>query len=521
MRSLLICSFAFLFTLPVFAEVTLPKFFSDNMVLQRGSEVAVWGGGAEPNESVTVTFGGQTKRARANKGGYWMVRLDPMPASHEGRTLAVNGSVRFENILVGDVWLCSGQSNMEWTVRGTLNSKEEIAAANFPSIRHIKIQRQTDALPQRDPQQVVGWDVCQPDKVSNFTAVGYYFARAIHQELKVPIGIVNSSWGGTVIQPWTAPEGFHMVPELARISAKIKAADPAFETGKEAYLKALEKVDLWRAEAKEAVARGVRPEAMPEMPLIASGGRVPTYVYNAMIHPLTPFAIKGAIWYQGESNGEESISYYHKMKALILGWRKVWNHQGDLPFYFVQLANFKQSPDTPEGGDGWAPLRDAQLKTLELDKTGMVVAIDIGNPKDIHPKNKQDVGKRLALWALADTYSKDVVPSGPLFDRMTTEGNKIRIHFKYAGSGLMVGRKEGLEPTREIPGGQLKEFAIAGKDKVWHWADVVIEGDAAVVSSSKVAKPVAVRYAYRMNPEGANLYNIEGLPASPFRTDNW
>lgn len=519
-RFLQSCFLVFLCAGSVSAGVTLPKFFTDNMVLQRDRKVAVWGW-AKPQEEVRVAFGGQTKSARADSLGNWKVHLDPLPASHEGRVLVVNDSLRIGNVLVGDVWLCSGQSNMEWTLRGALNAKQEVAAADHPAIRHIKIERQMGDLPRADVRQVKGWDVCQPDKAGEFTAVGYFFARALQDELKVPIGLVNSSWGGTVIEPWTPPAGFYQVPEMAPLAAKIRSADPSTDEGKQAYRKALEEVDLWLPQAKSALARGERPPMIPVMPSLGSGGRVPTTLYNEMIHPLSPMAIKGVIWYQGESNDADGMAYLPKMKALIKGWRAVWNHEGDLPFYFVQLANFKNSTDAPAGGDGWAPLREAQRKALELDHTGMAVTIDVGEAGDIHPKNKQDVGRRLARLALADAYGRNIVPGGPLFEKITIQGNRIRVHFKHAGSGLMVGRKDGLEPVREVAGGVPKEFAVAGDDKAWYWADAAIEGDTVVVSSKNVASPVAVRYAYRMKPAGANLYNKEGLPASPFRSDEW
>lgn len=519
MRTLTISLLVLLQALSASAAVSLPKFFSDNMVLQRDRQVAVWGW-ADPQQEVTVAFDGQTKQTRADDKGTWMVRLDPMPASHQARTLVVNGSLRFENVLVGDVWVCSGQSNMEWNIRRGLNPDEEIAAANHPSIRHIKIERQAGGVPKSDVRQVKGWDVCHPDKAGDFTAVGYFFARMLHQELDIPIGILNSSWGGTPIEPWTPPEGFDQVPELAATAATIRVTDPATEEGKLAHRKALQEVNQWLPHAIDAVERGERPAAMPTMPALGTGGRVPTTIYNEMIHPLTPMTIKGCIWYQGESNESDGIHYLPKMEALITGWREVWGRK-DLPFYFVQLASFKKSPDAPAGGDGWAPLRDAQRKTLKLDHTGMAVAIDVGDPKDIHPKNKQDVGVRLARWALADAYGKNIVPSGPLFDRISIDGNRVRVHFNHVGSGLMVARKDGLEPAKETPAEPLKHFAVAGEDKVWHWANATPDGATVVVSSSEVPNPVAVRYAYRMNPEGANLYNKEGLPASPFRSDEW
>ena len=261
------------------------------------------------------------------------------------------------------------------------------------------------------------------------------------------------------------------------------------------------------------------PPTFPENPLANPGN--PMSIYNGMIYPLAPYAIKGALWYQGESNGGESDEYYYKMRALIGGWRKIWN-QGGFPFYFVQLANFQQPNDNPEGGDGWAKIRMAQVKALTIPHTGMATIIDIGDGPDIHPKNKFDVGERLALWALHNDYGKSsVVVSGPLYKSITVEGSKIRVAFDHVGHGLMAGKKTGLAPTQEEVGAKLKRFAVAGTDKKWFWADALIDGRTVVVSSPMVPAPLAVRYAFTMNPEGANLYNREGLPASPFRTDEW
>jgi sialate O-acetylesterase len=258
------------------------------------------------------------------------------------------------------------------------------------------------------------------------------------------------------------------------------------------------------------------------MPGPGPGVGEPTRLYNGMIAPVVPYAIRGALWYQGESNGGEGATYLHKMSALVGGWRQVWS-EGDFPFYYVQLANFQQSdPSKPAGGDGWANLREAQLKALVIPNTGMAVIIDIGDAANVHPKDKQDVGKRLALWALAGTYGKkDLVFSGPLYKSHAIAGNKIRIAFDHVGGGLIVGEKRGLAPVAEVKDGKLKWFAIAGEDNVWHWADAVIDGPTVVVSSAEVANPVAVRYAFAMNPEGANLYNKEGLPASPFGMTDW
>jgi sialate O-acetylesterase len=284
----------------------------------------------------------------------------------------------------------------------------------------------------------------------------------------------------------------------------------------------LKNVESWIAKTRSSLAAGTGVTNAPTTPGFTNGGQ-PTAIYNSMVHGLAPYGVRGALWYQGESNGSEGVSYFHKMQALVNGWRKVWG-QGDFPlyFYFVQLADFQQPNDNPAGGDGWAKLREAQLHSLKIPHTGMAVITDVGAANDIHPRNKQDVGHRLALWALRDVAKKDVVPSGPLFKEIKVESSAIRVHFEHAANGLIVGaRKKGLEPTQEVKDGTLKRFAIAGEDKQWYWADAKIDGDTVVVSSKEVSQPVAVRYGFTMNPEGANLYNKEGLPASPFRSDDW
>jgi sialate O-acetylesterase len=502
------------------AEVRLPHVFGNNMVLQQGMPVPVWGW-ARAGEKVTVRFGDQTQTATADARGNWQVRLEALTADKKPRELTVVGenSVTFKDVLVGEVWVCSGQSNMEWTVNGVLNATAEKAAAEYPTIRQIKIPLTHAGQPQADVNGQ--WAVCSPATVGGFTAVGYFFAREVAQALDVPVGLVNTSWGGTRIEPWTNPAGFRAVPELMKMSPyqRIDEWDLTKEAGKAKYRAYLAQVKEWLPRAEAALDAGTNIPPLPTQPGPGSDHQQPTRIYNAMVHPLIPYAIRGALWYQGESNGGEGVEYFWKMQALIGGWRKVWG-QGDFPFYYVQLANFQRSnPDNPAGGDGWARLREAQTMALRVPHTGMAVIIDIGAANDIHPKNKQDVGKRLALWALAKDYKRGGVYSGPLYKSHTVEGNKIRISFEHTGTGFMVGAKKGLEPTKEVPDGKLKGFAIAGKDNKWQWADAVIDGNTVVVSSAGVPEPVAVWYAFAMNPEGANLYNKEGLPAAPFRTD--
>jgi sialate O-acetylesterase len=502
-----------------FADVKMPTVFGDNMVLQRDRAIPVWGW-ADPGEAVTVTFAGASATATTKPDGTWRVDLSAQGANATAEKLTIKGknTITISNILVGDVWVCSGQSNMEWSVAASAQPKEEAAVANFPLIRHIKIDR----VPADQPQTHFKgqWQVCAPNTVMGFTAVGYYFGRRLHQELNVPIGLLNTSWGGTRIEPWIPPAGFRLVKDQKFATdtlKRIEVADPKSAAGKQRYSQAVKDVEKWLVDAKLKLNVGKAPGPMPTLPTIGRSHQDPTRLYNGMVAPLIPFAIRGAIWYQGESNGGESMTYYHKKHALVKGWRELWG-QGDFPFYWVQLANFRGDNKQPQGGDGYAKIREADRLALDLPNTGMATITDIGDTKDIHPKNKQDVGKRLAQWALAKEHKRPIVPSGPLYKEAKVEGNKIRISFDHVGGGLIVGEKKGLAPTAVVPGGKLQRFAISADEKTWVWADAVIDGSTVVVSSPEIAKPVAVRYAYSGNPLGANLYNKEGLPASPFKT---
>ena len=506
-----------------FADVRLPKVFSDHMLLQRGLQAPVWGW-ADPQESITVSFAGQEKRATADVAGRWMIRLDPLEANDQGQTLTVigNNRVQIQDVLVGDVWICSGQSNMEWAMNAVIDSAQEIEAAKHDGIRLFDVPGHTTSPLPKEDLPGGRWQRCSPQSVRGFSAVGYFFGREFHQQTGVPVGLIGTNWGGTRIEPWTPPVGFRLVPELSSLATAVDRFDPATEAGKQTWKGYLGSVRAWADAAETSLDRESRFNLPPSAPGFNHGG-APTAIYNSMVNGLVPYGLRGALWYQGEANGAEGIEYHHKMRALIGGWREVWN-QGEFPlyFYFVQLADWQQPNDNPEGGDGWARIREAQRRTLEVKHTGMAVITDIGNAKDIHPRNKLDVGKRLARWALRDVAGKEIVVSGPLYREMQIEGDRIRVGFDHVGTGLMVGkRKQRLEPTEEVPGGSLKRFAIAGEDKVWHWAKAEIEGESVVVSSPEVPKPVAVRYGFSMNPLGANLYNREGLPASPFRTDAW
>jgi sialate O-acetylesterase len=501
-------------------ELKLANVFTDHMVLQQQMPIRVWGW-ATPGKEIEVSLGNDATsgkgQATAAADGKWFVEMKPLEADGKPMTLSVKGdggAVELKDILMGEVWICSGQSNMEWSVKASGDAKKEIAAADFPMIRMFDVPQHVEQdTPQADAQKSQ-WLVCSPKTVENFSAVGYFFGRELYKELKVPIGLVGSNWGGRKIEPFTPPEGFAAVPQLADVHAAIKKLDPRTSEGKavrEAYVK---QVDEWLRAAKQSLAKGEGFGTVPQLNLPAPAGA--TRIYNGMVAGLTPLTMRGAIWYQGESNAGDGLKYDFLKEALVKGWRSVFKNEG-LSFYWVQLANFQQPSDDPAGG-GWGPVREGQRRALRLPKTGMAVIIDIGTAGNIHPPNKQDVGKRLALWALANDYGKKLVFSGPLYKSHVVEGSKVRVSFDHVGGGLMVGRKNGTAPTEEVQGGEVAEFALRDKDGKWHWAQAAIDKGDVIVWSEKVTEPTAVRYAYQSNPAKANLYNKEGLPASPFTT---
>jgi sialate O-acetylesterase len=636
------------------AEVHLPAIIGDNMVLQQGTKVRIWGS-ASPNENVTVTFQNKSSKAVAGAQGHWEVLMGPFKAGGPSE-LTVKGTnvLTIKNVLVGEVWLCSGQSNMEWPLMNAANGADAVAQANYPEIRLFTVEKRTSATPLDDVQG--RWVVTTPAEAAHFSAVGYFFGRELYQRLKVPIGLIHSSWGGTPAEAWTSHEALLSSPELKPILDHYESSLNALPQTKEAYARALaaweeknlyidsgnkgealgyanpatatdgwSKMDLpkqfetagllidgavwfrktvdlpasWsgkdlalnlppiddydttyfngtkigatgretpnsymvprkytvpgslvHAGANTIAVRvfdsageggfgggpmSIGPAGSGESQVISLRGawdykvelalepkhpdwstrpeavgvsnqNNPSVLYNAMIAPLVPFAIRGVIWYQGESNAGRAYQYRTLFPIMIRNWRSAWGRE--LPFYFVQLANWHAHKAEPDESD-WAELREAQLMTLREPQTGMAVIIDIGDENDIHPRNKLDVGRRLAAWALAGTYHQKVIPSGPLFERFTIEGDKVvRIKFKY-GDGL-----------KTIDGGPVKGFAIAGADRRFVWANARIEGDTVLVWSPDVSKPVAVRYGWADNPV-VNLYNKAGLPASPFRTDDW
>ncbi|MFZ2643042.1 MAG: sialate O-acetylesterase [Verrucomicrobiia bacterium] len=492
---------------PASANVKLPHVFGSHMVLQRDQALPVWGW-ADPDEQVSVQIGDQpTVTATANKAGEWSVTLPKMAAGGPfTMKIAGKNTVTLEDVLVGEVWLCSGQSNMEMVVASCVNAQQEIAAANHPRIRTIKVPKLTASVPAKDfPGE---WQVCSPETAGGFTACGFFMARELQKKLNVPIGLINSSWGGTRIEPWTTPAGFAQVPTLVDIQQKIAKADPHAVEFKEGLGKYLDKVEAWTQATRQSITQEKLIAPMPEfpqefVPLAArpSPHGQPTTLYNAMIQPLVPFAIRGAIWYQGESNHAEGKLYTEKMKALVKSWRLLWNCE--LPFYYVQIAPYPYGNENPAV---LAEFWEAQAAALEIPNTGMVVISDVGDYKDIHPKNKQEVGRRLSLLALKNLYGQsDMVCSGPTFKAMVIEGDKIRIRLDNIGGGLA---------SRD--GKPLNWFEIISKETDWTKADAAIEGDSVVLSSAKVTAPVAMRFAWDKSAV-PNLMNKEGLPASAFR----
>ena len=621
----------------VSANVRLPKIFANNMVLQRNTPIPVWGW-ADANEKIEIRFNTQIKKTKADKNGKWIIRLDyetaggPYELSIKGKNKIV-----IKNVLVGEVWLCSGQSNMEFTVSEAINAEKEMNDANFPMIRHFDVANAIGSLPKEDVKDGK-WEVCSKTTVGNFTAVGYFFAKKIYDELKIPIGLINASWGGTNSEAWTSREAFEnspefkeMIAEMPKVSldsisnayikneakrievlqgSKINLAKaltyketsfddanwPEFDeprewerqelgeldgvvwlrktiqvaandAGKEAsielarvfdeditYLNGVEigRNDKWNATRKYAIPEGVLKEGknVIAIRIVDNGGSggisgndeeikintanavimlkgkwkyqveeifsnigkdsYPTLLYNAMINPLIPYAFQGVLWYQGESNAWRAYEYRKVFPLLINDWRKKWN-KGDFPFYFVQLSSYDILKGNSNNGSMWAELREAQTMTLSLPNTGMCVTTDIGNPNDVHPTNKQDVGKRLAAIALHNLYNRSIVCSGPTFKSMEIQGNQIIATFENTGSGLSTSDKYGY----------VKGFEIAGSDQVFYYAKAQIVNNKVVIYNENVPNPVAIHFGWADDASDDNLYNVEGFPAAPFRTDKW
>jgi len=618
------------------AKVILPKIFTDNMVLQRNIAIPVWGW-AHANEKIQVTFNKQTKTTKADKNGKWSIRLDAEQAGGPYElTIKGENKILIKNVLVGEVWICSGQSNMEWTVGQSQNAKYEIETSKNPFIRHIKVARDISSLPKDDLKEGA-WEVCDSTTVADFSAVGYFFAKNIYNELKIPIGIINSSWGGTNIETWINREAFENSDEFKEMIAgmpiinldslsklnlfvaqkRIEALQKAkidtiqcnsfkelsFDDSKwpDLYqpelwegqslgefdgvvwlrksivlsaddinktatleLSMIDDEDVtyvngikigsnnrWNAPRKYNIPAGILKEGknIIVVRIVDTGGgggiygdtsnlkltlenyiiplngawkfqvesvktecgvnEYPSLAYNAMINPIIPFAFQGVLWYQGESNADRAFQYRKAFPLLINAWRQKWNI-GNFPFYFVQLATYITTGNSNQGCS-WAELREAQTLTLQVQNTGMSVTTDIGNPTDIHPTNKQDVGKRLSAIALHDVYKKDLICSGPTFKSMEIKDNQIIVKFDQIGTGLYCSDKYGY----------IKGFEIAGQDQVFYYAQGFIRGNSVILTNEKVKNPVAVRFGWVGDASDNNLFNIEGFPAVPFRTDDW
>ena len=642
MRKIQLLFVAIIICSSLFADVKLPNFFGNNMVLQRDKPIPVWGW-ANPNEKISVDFNHQTKTTMADKAGKWIIKLSNENAGGP-YVLTVKGKnvVIFNNVMVGEVWICSGQSNMEMPIAGwgkINNYEKEIAAAGYPMIRHIKVANTVSTIPN-DNIPAANWEICSPETAGDFTAAGYFFARELYNKLKVPIGLINSSWGGTMVETWTSRQAFENSDEFKGMIAGMSLLnlDSLAKAKKNATMKRIEALqgsmdntdaakwdeaifndnawplmqlpNLWETQqlgdldgfvwfrktinltSKDAgksatldlsmiddndvtyvngtkvgstnaynakrnysVPAGILKEGSNVIAVrvedTGGGGGIygdsadmkltieehkiplsgpwhfkvekiiggsssigpnsyPTLLYNAMINPLIPFAFRGVIWYQGETNADRAFQYNKAFPLMITDWRKRWN-EGDFPFYFVQLASFNAANGNSKNGSTWAELREAQTKTLSLPNTGMAVITDIGDSSNIHPKDKQDVGKRLAAIALHNLYEENNVYNGPAYSSMKTDGNRAIISFKNTGGGLEVHDKYGY----------IKGFEIAGADKQFHYAQAHITGNTVMVYNESVSNPVAVRYGWADNNLEDNLFNAEGFPAWPFRTDNW
>ena len=507
-----------MFAVSAQADVSLPTFISSNMVLQRSMKVPIWGKAA-PGERVTVELDGQQASATANANGNWRVLIGPYSAGGPF-TMTVSGhnTVKVQNVLVGEVWVCAGQSNMAMAMdpdlpigaEGILNASQIMAAAHFPDIRLFQMERVTTGTPQQSTSGE--WAETTPHSVATFSAVGYLFARELYERLHVPIAMIESAWGGTPAQAWTSRDALLASPELKGL---VEASDNKI-AGYDAALNDFQtRLRAWQPLADAAEQKGGRVPAPPQMPADPrsdAAARV-SGLYNGMIAPLVPFAIRGVIWYQGESNTTAPEQYRTLFPVLIHDWRKAWD-EGDFPFIYVQLPNFDPhiwrswgfwKPSAPPSR--WPELREAQLMTLSLPQTAMAVTIDVGDPVRIHPRNKQPVAHRLVLAALHLAYGYAGPYSGPIYQRMTIERSKIRLSFDHVDGGL------------KAKGGALTGFEIAGSDGRYVPANAEIVGQHVVVSSPEVPHPMQARYGWANNPD-CNLYNAAGLPASPFRTDS-
>lgn len=491
------------------AELSVPHFFSDHMVLQQGKAVKVWGR-ATPGEEVSAQFRGATGTARARDDGKWELRIQSGKADSEGHRLVIwsgEEEVAIEDVLVGEVWFAAGQSNMMWKLSTSANPSEAIAAAENPLIRMFHSPEVTAERPQDDIEGK--WTVCTSETAGDYSAVAYYYARKLQRELDIPVGVIVSAWGAKRIESFISRDALNSQPETKPLVEALFRLEKNYDPVEAQALYEQRKVvfDEWLAKGRAVGEPRPRPARVePTRPLLDAGK--PGVIFNSMIHPFIGYNIRGVIWYQGESNAHDKLVPYDILLPLLIqDWRSRWGH--DFPFYFVQLASFRAPNTEPGISDPWPLLQDRMRRVLDsTPKTGMAVITDAGDENNIHPKDKQTPGERLARWALAMMYGKEIVYSGPLYESYVVQAASMTVRFSSVAEGL---------ESRD--GKALQRFEIAGSDGKWHWANAEIVGTNQVkLSHLDISKPVAARYAWASNPAGANLVNSEGLPASVFCT---
>lgn len=491
-------------TLRSTAFVRLPDILSSGMVLQCSATLPIWGT-ALPGEGITVTFAGQECQTKANMSGHWQVCLAPMEASRVGQQMVIKGinTIRLTDILIGEVWLCAGQSNMQLILSRTNKGDSVISSANYPMLHLFNVNRANAFGHSRGPLGI--WERCTPQSVKEFSAAGYYFGLALQRRLQVPVGIINCSYGGSQAEAWT-PKAYLQAPDLLPCILRdtLWAKERAI-----VQVRYAQQLKDWKEYADKHKAAGGKPKEAPHQPEALRDYRPTASIYNYMIRPLIPFQIKGCLWYQGESNEGRAEQYGLLLPAMIRAWRDKWKQM--FPFGIVQLPNYRDKSPQP-ADQAWSHLRDAQRLTAnKVDKAGLIVLIDAGEAHNIHPHNKQIVGERMLRWALAAVYGKDILPSGPRFVNANISKNTMIVHFDICGKGLTT-----------IDGKAPASFALAGADHKWYRADAkTISKTAIQVWSKEVKAPIAVRYAFNNNPANPNLTNESGVPAAPFRSDNW
>lgn len=497
------------------AELSVPHFFSDHMVLQRERPAAIWGK-ATAGAEIKISFKGQSATTQTGADGKWRTQIQTGPADATGATLTITtgtDKILIADVLVGEVWFASGQSNMFYTMNRSPEYTAIIAESNHPGLRMFNAPLVTAAENQDDIEGA--WQTTSPETTPGFSAVAFFFARKLHLELGIPVGVIKSAWGGKPVETFTSREALNTLPATkVLVDATLKdaanydqaKADAAYATKLTQWKTTMAAAKGQSSEQRKRLPK--KPEA-PKPPLLTEGK--PGVLFASMIHPFTGYTMRGAIWYQGEGNAKAgAVPYDQTLPLMINDWRQRWNDE--FSFYYVQLASYHAPSTAPGTPDSWALTQDRmRLVLATTPKTGMAITNDVGEANDIHPKNKKDPGERLARWALAKDYGQTLTYSGPLFQSSQTLDNAIRVTFDQSGSGL-----------KSRDGGPLKRFEIAGPDRTWHWADAKIDSpNSVLVSSPQVKQPAAVRYAWAANPEGANLVNSEGLPTSVFRTDTW